>query len=692
MSDVVRIERDGEIGLAVANNPPVNALSTAVRSGLYEAVETLDADDAIKAIVIHCDGRTFFAGADIREFNAPPAPPYLGDLIDRIEQSSKPVVAALHGTALGGGCEVALGCHFRIIDENGKMGLPEVKLGLLPGAGGTQRLPRVIGARKAAEMVVSGDPVGAGFAVESGLAYRMASGDIKQAAIGYAREIVAQNLPAEPVSARQVALEADRADLAAFDEFAAGLLQRKRGFHAPKRCVDSVRNALTMDFADGAKAERGYFMELKDGSQSAAQRHLFFAERAALKVEGVEKDTPTTPVKAAAVLGAGTMGGGIAMCFANAGIPVTMIDPNAEALERGLGIVRGNYERSAKRAGRDAAWVDQRMALITPQTDLEKTADVDLVVEAVFEDMALKKQIFADLDRITGSQAILATNTSTLDIDEIAAATSRPGSVVGMHFFSPANVMRLLEVVRGRQTSPQTLKTAIETGRRLRKLPVTVGVCYGFVGNRMLYARLMGVERLMLEGALPHQIDQALTDFGFAMGPCAVGDLAGLDIGWRARQQAGRTAPVADAICELGRFGQKTGKGYYRYGEGSRKGEPDPEIAELIAKIAADRGVTQREIGSQEIFERLIYAMINEGARILEEGIAARSSDIDLVWVNGYGWPAYEGGPMFHADLVGASVVAEKLEAYAEATGDETLKPAPLLANLAKSGGKFAEL
>lgn len=692
MSDVVRVERDGEIGLAIADNPPVNALSTAVRSGLHAAIEELDGDDTVKAIVIHCDGRTFFAGADIREFNAPPAPPFLGDLINRIEQSSKPVIAALHGTALGGGCEVALGCHFRVIDENGKMGLPEVKLGLLPGAGGTQRLPRIIGARKAAEMAVSGDPVGAKFAVDTGLADRLATGDIKQAAIDFAREAVSRNLPVEPVSARQDKLEADRADLDGYDEFIAGLLKRKRGFDAPKRCANSVRNALTMSFAEGAQAERGYFMELKDGSQSAAQRHLFFAERAALKVEGVEKDTPVTPVNRAAVLGAGTMGGGIAMCFANAGIPVTLIDPNAEALERGVGVVRSNYERSAKRAGRDAAWVKRHMALITPKTDMESTADADLVVEAVFEDMALKKQIFADLDRITGQDAVLATNTSTLDINEIATATSRPGSVVGMHFFSPANVMRLLEVVRGDETSPQILKTAMETGRRLRKLPVTVGVCYGFVGNRMLYARLMGVEKLMLEGALPHQIDKALTDFGFAMGPCAVGDLAGLDIGWRARQQAGRTAPIADAICEIGRFGQKTGKGYYRYEEGSRKGEPDPEIEALIAGIAADKGITQREVPAQEIFERLIFAMINEGARILDEGIAARSSDVDLVWVNGYGWPAYEGGPMFHADLVGPAVVAEKLEAYALATGDETLKPAPLLAKLAASGKKFADL
>lgn len=692
MSDVVRIERDGEIGLAITDNPPVNALSTAVRSGLLEAVETLDADDAVKAIVIHCEGRTFFAGADIREFNAPPQPPILGELIDRIEACGKPVIAALHGTALGGGCEVALGCHYRIIDPNGRMGLPEVKLGLLPGAGGTQRLPRIVGPKRAAEIIVSGDPVDAAYAVESGMADRLAAGDIKAAALDYAREIVAQGLPVRPVSAREENLDEARKDLAGFDAFGADLLKRKRGFDAPRLCVQSVRNALTMPFEEGAKTERGYFMELKDGSQSAAQRHLFFAERAALKVEGIDKDTPVVDVGKAAVLGAGTMGGGIAMCFANAGIPVLMIDPNAEALERGYATVRANYERSAKRAGHDDAWVEKRLGLITPAGDMEATADADLVVEAVFEDMALKKQIFADLDRITKADTVLATNTSTLDVNEIAAATKRPHSVVGMHFFSPANVMRLLEVVRGDRTDAKTLKTAIETGRKLRKLPVTVGVCYGFVGNRMLYARTMQVERLMLEGAMPHQIDAALTDFGFAMGPCAVGDLAGLDIGWRSRKQAGRTAPVADAICELGRFGQKTGRGYYRYEEGSRKPLPDPEIEALIRDLAAKMGVEQRTIDSKEIFERLIYAMINEGARILEEGIAARSSDIDLVWVNGYGWPAYEGGPMFHADLVGPGVVAERLEAHARATGDETLKPAPLLAKLAASGGKFADL
>lgn len=692
MENPVRIERDGEIGIVVTNNPPVNALSTAVRAGLMKAVETLDADDGIKAIVLHCEGRTFFAGADIREFNQPPAEPYLGLVIDRIEACSKPVIAALHGTALGGGFEVALGAHYRVMHETGKAGLPEVKLGLLPGAGGTQRLPRLIGPRTALAMIVSGDPITASKALEDGIADEVVGDDIRDASIAFAKRAIAEDLPVRRISEAEEKLASAKADLEGFDEFAAGLLARKRSFDAPRICVESVRNAMTLPFAEGSRKEREFFLQLKDGHQSAAQRHLFFAEREALKVDGVERDTPVNDVRQAAVLGSGTMGGGIAMCFANAGIPVTLIDPNEEALERGVATIQKNYQRSAARAGRGDDWVKERMTRIVPASSMGAAADADLVVEAVFEDMALKKEIFSELDRITKKEAVLATNTSTLDVNEIASAVDDPGRMVGMHFFSPANVMRLLEVVRGEKSSPGTLKTAIETGRRLRKLPVTVGVCYGFVGNRMLHARGRQVEALMLEGALPHQIDQALADFGFAMGPCAVGDLAGLDVGWRARKQAGTTAPIADAICEMGRFGQKTGKGYYLYEEGSRRGTPDPEIEALIRSIAREKGVKQREISPQEIFERLIYAMINEGARILEEGIAARSSDIDLIWVNGYGWPAYEGGPMFHADLAGPGLVAEKLAKHAESSGDETLKPSALLARLAKSGGKFADL
>lgn len=690
MNNPVCIEREGQIGIVITDNPPVNALSTAVRAGLMEAVETLDSDPEIKAIILHCEGRTFHAGADIREFNQPPAEPYLGAVIDRIEACSKPVIAALHGTALGGGFEVALGAHYRVMHETGKVGLPEVKLGLLPGAGGTQRLPRLIGPRAALKLIVSGDPIPASKALEDGIADEIASGDILDAAKALAGRLIDEGTPPRRVSQIDKKLVAAHGDLEGFDDFAAGLLARKRGFDSPRICVESVRNAITLPFVEGAKKEREFFLELKDGHQSAAQRHLFFAEREALKVEGVERDTPVVEVKQAAVLGSGTMGGGIAMCFADAGISVKLIDPNAEALQRGLGLIEKNYQRSAARSGKGDGWVGERMDRITPASSMEAAAEADLVVEAVFEDMALKKEIFGELDRITKADAVLATNTSTLDVNDIATAVSDPGRVVGMHFFSPANVMRLLEVVRGEKTDSRALKTAIETGRKLRKLPVTVGVCYGFVGNRMLYARTMQVEALMLEGALPHEIDKALTDFGFAMGPCAVGDLAGLDVGWRARKQAGRTAPVADAICELGRFGQKTGKGYYLYEEGSRRGAPDPEIEALIRSIAKKMGVEQRQITPEEIFERLIYAMINEGARILEEGIASRSSDIDLIWVNGYGWPAYEGGPMFHADLVGAGRITERLDHYADMASDETLKPAPLLRRLAKTGSRFS--
>jgi 3-hydroxyacyl-CoA dehydrogenase len=661
------------------------------------AIETAEADDDVTAIVVHCAGRTFFAGADIREFDKPPAPPMLPDLIDRIEASSKPVIAALHGTALGGGFEVALGCHFRVAVASAKMGLPEVKLGLLPGAGGTQRLPRLIGPQKAADMIVSGDPIPAGKALELGIVDEIvdegSGGDLRAAAVAFAKKAVVEELPIRRISQIDDGIAAARSDMAAFDEHAAGLLARKKGLDAPRACIDSVKNAILLPFAEGLVKEREFFMELKNGVQSAAQRHLFFAERAAQRVDDMPKDVKPGKVDKVAVIGAGTMGGGIAMAFANAGIAATLIDVKADALERGLATIRKNYERTAARSGKGEDWVNERVARITGADSLQAVSDADLIVEAVFEDMALKKQIFGDLDRLSKPGAVLATNTSTLDVDEIAAATGRPESVVGMHFFSPANVMRLVEVVRGAKTGFEALSTAIAVSKQIGKVPVTVGVCHGFVGNRMLYARTRQVERAMLEGGSPQAIDKAMTDFGFAMGPLAVSDLAGIDVGWRARKQVGSTiAPVADALAEMGRFGQKTGRGFYLYSEGSRRGEPDPDLNALIAGIAAEKGVTRREVPETEIVERLIFAMVNEGARILEEGIAARSSDIDVIWVFGYGWPVQRGGPMFHADQVGAGVVAGRLSELAEACGDETLQPAPLLAKLAADGGTFGKL
>ncbi|MEZ5801027.1 MAG: 3-hydroxyacyl-CoA dehydrogenase NAD-binding domain-containing protein [Nitratireductor sp.] len=691
MSEVANIERRGAIGIVTIDNPPVNALSHAVRSGLSSAISELAGDDAIKAIVIHCAGRTFFAGADIREFNSAPQEPHLPEVIQQIEDCPKPVVAALHGTALGGGCEVALGCHYRIAVPAAKLGLPEIKLGLLPGAGGTQRMPRLIGAKAALDLIVSGEPIGARKALDAGMIDAIADGDILEEAIGFARTLVDTAKQVRKISAEHGWTDRDREAIGEYDAHAAALIERKRGLDAPRACVESVRNAIILPFAQGMKRERELFMELKNGTQSAAQRHLFFAERAALKIKDMPRDVKPLAVMRAAVLGSGTMGGGIAMNFANAGIPVTIIDPAADALERGMATIVKNYERSAQRSGKGADWVEARMALITPSNSMEAAGDADLVIEAVFEDMALKKEIFAKLDAITKPTAVLATNTSTLDIIEIASATSRPQSVIGMHFFSPANVMRLLEVVRAEKTGFEALATAIAIGQKIGKIPVTVGVCHGFVGNRMLYARGAQVERLLVEGASPQAIDSVLVKFGFPMGPCAMGDLAGLDVGWRARKQAGRVAPIADAICELGRFGQKTGKGYYIYREGSRRGEADPEIDALIRQVGERLGVKRREISESEILERLIFPMINEGARILDEGIAVRASDIDVIWIYGYAWPVQNGGPMFHADQIGLKKICERLEAYAEATGDESLKPSRLIRQLAEAGKGFSD-
>jgi 3-hydroxyacyl-CoA dehydrogenase len=679
----------GAIAVITVDSPPVNALSHAVRQGLWVAMEKAVADQRVRAIVFRCGGSTFFAGADIREFGQEPKPPMLPEVIERIEASPKPVIAAIHGTALGGGLEVALGCHFRIALANARLGLPEVKLGLLPGAGGTQRLPRLIGALPALDMIVSGEPVTAAQAETYGMLNAVIQSDLPGAALAFAQRVLDENLPVRRVSQFEEMLGAERENPQGFDDAAAALLAKKRGFDAPKACVEAVRNAFTLPFAEGLKRERELFLALRDGYQSAAQRHLFFAERAAMKIPGMPEGTKARPVRSAAVIGAGTMGAGIAQCLAEAVIPVVLIDPDAQALERALATVQANLQRSATRNGKDAGWVDAVAGRIATGPELSAAADADLVIEAVYENLSLKHRIFSELDVIAKPEAVLATNTSTLDVDKIAAATKRPESVVGMHFFSPANVMRLLEVVQAEKTAPDVLKTAIETGKMLRKLPVTVGVCYGFVGNRMLHARFAQVEALLLEGSSPSEIDAAMTQFGFAMGPCAVSDLAGLDVGWRARGEAGKVAIVADAICRLGRFGQKTGAGYYRYHEGARRGEADPDIEAMIAQLAVENGIARRQVPQTEIFERLVYSLINEGAKILEEGIARRASDIDLIWVNGYGWPAYEGGPMFYADRIGPAEIARRLERYALATRNDALMPAPLLVRLAQSGGSF---
>lgn len=690
MGDQVAVRREGSVAIIEIDNPPVNALSNAARAGLLRAVQAAADDASIAAVVIAGAGRTFCAGAEIREFGTPPLEPLLPDLIDAIEAVEKPVVAAIRGVAFGGGFEIALGAHARVAAPDARFALPEVKLGLIPGAGGTQRLPRLIGLVKSARLILSGDPVDAAEAKALGIVDAIVEGDLLAGAVAHATAMAAAKQPLRRLSRSDGMLSVDKADPAAFEAEAAALLKRSRGLEAPAGCIEALRNALTLPFADGLKREREIFVRLRDGEQSKAQRHLFFAERAALKVRGVGKEVKPRAVRRVAVLGAGTMGGGIAMCFASAGIPVTIVDPNPEALQRGLGVVEGNYRASAKRGSMTTGAVEAALALIGGSSDFAAVSEADLVIEAVFEDMALKKRIFADLDRLTKPGTVLATNTSSLDINEIATATTRPGDVLGMHFFSPANVMKLLEVVRAEKTAPDALLTAIDLGAKIGKVPVTVGVCYGFVGNRMLHARGRQVEALLVEGAAPADIDGAATAFGYAMGPCAVGDLAGLDVGWRIRKESGAKAPVADAICELGRFGQKTGAGYYRYEPGNRTPIPDPEIDALIGRIAAEKGITRRAISREEIQERLAYSMVNEAARILDEGIAERSSDIDVIWINGYGYPVAKGGPMFHADRVGLARVAERLAHYAAITGDERLKPAPLLAKLAAEGGSFA--
>ncbi len=692
MERKVVTRHDGRILVIELANPPVNALAHEVRDAVLAALQAAQADAGTDAIVITGAGKLFCGGAEIKEFGQAPRAPHLAEIVNAIEESPKPVIAALNGSALGGGFEIALGCHVRLAVPGANVVLPEVKLGLLPGAGGTQRVPRLIGLRKALPFIVNGEAMSAVQALTLGLIDGVEDGDIVGHAIKRARHMVASNAPIRRTGRLRDALEASRRDAVAFEDDAAALLKKARGLEAPAACITSLRNTLTLTLEEGLAAERALFVELRDGGQSKALRHLFFAERAAQKVAGVPADTKPRSIGRVAILGAGTMGGGIAMAFASAGFPVSVIDPDEAALKRGFQTIENNYRASEKRGGMSAALASAALSRLTPSQTINDVASADLVIEAVYENMALKKRLFADLDRLTAQGTVLATNTSSLDIDEIAAATSRPQDVVGMHFFSPANVMKLLEVVRGKATAPEVLVTAMSIGKRIGKVPVTVGVCYGFVGNRMLHARGSEVERLLVEGASPRDIDAAATHFGFAMGPCAVGDLAGLDVGWRIRKERGTKSPVADAICEMGRFGQKTNRGYFIYEQGSRLPVPDPEVDALTEKLASRMGMARRSIPIEEIQERLLYPLINEGARILEEGIAERASDIDLIWINGYGFPLWRGGPLFYADTVGLGVIAERLDHYASLSGDKRLKPTTLLRSLAIAGKGFGDI
>jgi 3-hydroxyacyl-CoA dehydrogenase len=678
--------RDG-VAVVTLDNPPVNALSTAVRTAAVKALQAADADPAVKAIVITGAGRGFSGGADITEFTSPPVSPTLHELLDVVEGLKKPAVAAIHGMALGGGLELSLTCPFRVAAKGAQLGLPEVKLGILPGAGGTQRLPRVVGAEAALGMIVSGDPISSEMALKAGLIDELVEGDLVAGAIAFAGKVVAEHRPVVRTRDREDKLEAARTDPGLFDRFRSANARRFKGFEAPAKCLEAVRAAVELPFDQGIALERKLFVELLTGAQSAAQRYAFFSERLAAKTD-VPESTETLPIKKVGVIGAGTMGGGISMNFLNAGIPVTMVEVKQEALERGVGIIRKNYEATAKKGRLKPEDVETRMGLLSPTLDFDKLADCDLVIEAVFEDMAIKKDVFARLDKIARPGAILASNTSYLDINEIASVTSRPEAVIGLHFFSPANVMRLMEVVRGAKTGAPVIATAMAMAKKIGKVAVLVGVCHGFVGNRMLEARQSEANKLILEGAKPWDVDRVMTDFGLPMGPFAMIDLAGLDIGWSKQRSSSST--VREILCEMGRFGQKSGHGFYDY-DADRRATPSPVAEKVVRDFAERSGVPQRDISDQEILERLVYPMINEGAKILEEKIAQRASDIDVVWINGYGWPVYRGGPMFYADSLGAKKVVERLEAY-RAQGGDDYKPAALLARLAAEGKRFQDL
>jgi 3-hydroxyacyl-CoA dehydrogenase len=687
---VVTLRRSGEIAVVVVENPPVNAQNNAVRAGLLDAFTQIRNGGAIAGAVLTCAGRTFIAGSDISEFGATLQQPTTPEVIDAIEAAGKPVVAALFGTPMGGGLELALACHFRIAAPGTKLALPEIKLGLMPGGGGTQRLPRLAGMDVAAAMILSGDPITADAALDCGLIDEIFSGDPTEAGFSFIGRVIAEKRRGVLARNRNEKISAFGADRKKFDELIAKKAKRGLGGpRAPAAAQQALYNALTLPIDEGLARERAAFLELVGSEESKSLRHLFFAEREAAKLPDYARRATGHEVKRAAVIGAGTMGGGIAMSFVNAGIPVTLVESSAEALQRGLATIEKNYRISASRGAMSAEDVDKRMKLITGTTDLAAVAEADLVVEAVFEDMALKKDLFSRLDTIAKPDAVLATNTSYLDLETIADATRRPASVVGMHFFSPANVMRLMETVRGARTAPEVLATATNVGRKIGKVPVVVGVCPGFVGNRMLRLRGIEAERVMLEGALPYEIDAAMVQFGFPMGPLAVGDMGGLDIGFRSRKASGLKAPIADQICEMGRFGQKTGRGFYIYEQGTRTPKRDEEVEQLVIETSRKMGVTRRPFAPKEIVERLLFPMINEGARILEEKVAQRAGDIDVIWIHGYGFPSWRGGPMHYANTLGLPYVCARLNEFAVAAGDPRHAPAPLLAKLAAEGGKF---
>ena len=676
INEVTSLEIKDSVAVLTLNSPPVNALSANVREGLNNGVSAAIEDESVKSIVIICEGRTFIAGADITEFGQAPKGPSLYDVQDMIENSPKPVIAAIHGTALGGGLEVALTCHYRIAVPSAKCGLPEVNLGLLPGAGGTQRLPRIVGAQKALVMMTSGEHVPASQCHDMGLVDEMAEeGALESDAIKFANQIVSEGKPLVKVRDADEKIKSDRGNDSLFADFRKSILRKTRGFLAPEYNIQCIEAAVNLPFEEGMKVEQELFVKLMSGSQSAAQRYMFFAQRQVTKIPDIEKETPLKEINSVGVIGAGTMGGGISMNFANAGIPVTIVEQSQERLDKGIGIIRKNYENTAAKGRISSEQVEERMALIDGQTSIDSLNSQDLIIEAVFENMDLKKDIFKQLDTICKEGAILASNTSALDVNEIADVTNRPEDVIGLHFFSPANVMKLLEIVRGDKTSKSVVASSLAVAKRIQKIAAVVGVCPGFVGNRILAQRQREANKLILEGALPWDIDDALFDFGFPMGPFAMSDLAGLDIGWNKETSNGET--LRDVLCEAGRLGQKSGKGFYVYDENRNK-SPDPEVEALIRKFGEERQIQMRDISKEEILERCLYPMINEGFKILEEGMAIRASDVDIVWTNGYGWPVYEGGPMFYGNLVGYDKVLSWLQNAEKELGPE-FKPSAYL-------------
>ena len=681
INDVTKLEVKDNIAILTLNSPPVNALSAPVREGLDKGIRQAIKDDRVDAIILICIGRTFIAGADISEFGKEPKGPSLFEVQDELENSPKPIIAAIHGTALGGGLEVALTCHYRIAVPSAKCGLPEVSLGLLPGAGGTQRLPRLVGVEQALKMVTSGIHLSADKCLKSGLIDKLANeGQLMDDSILFAKEILSENKPLRKVRDINEKVEAARGNEKLFNDFRKSIARKTRGFLAPEYNIQCIEAAVNQSFNEGIKIEKGLFLKLITGNQSAAQRYFFFSQRQVAKIPDIPKETEKKEIKEIGIIGAGTMGGGIAMNFANAGLPVTIIEQSQERLDKGIGIIRKNYENTASKGRITIQDVEHRMSLISGDVSMEALSNKDMIIEAVFENMELKKEIFSKLNTIAKQGAILATNTSGLDINEIASTTNRPESVIGLHFFSPANVMKLLEVVRGEKTSKEVIATSMAMAKSIGKVAALVGVCPGFVGNRILAQRQREANKLILEGALPWDIDNALFDFGFPMGPFAMSDLAGLDIGWNKETSRGET--IREKLCEGGRFGQKSGKGFYTYDENRNK-SPDPEVEDLIKTFAQEKQIKTRSIEKEEILQRCLYPMINEGFKILEEGMAIRASDIDIVWINGYGWPVYEGGPMFYGNQIGFGKILDWLKKMEEKHGDD-FTPSPYLEKVVK--------